>query len=165
MEIWHLLITDKFLFWTFREWEIRSFFRDKKLMKRWYLLITEMFLFWTFQRRKIRSFFWGKKLMERWYLPINEKFLFWAFPWWKMQPFLETKSYWKDDIYWLLKVLVLNFSVMGIRSFFQPKSWCKGNICLVFLSFPWYSRTWEMRFFVQCINWSWIKNLINIWIW
>ena len=162
--MWHLLITDKFLFWTFREWEIRSFFRDKNIMKRWYLLITEIFLFWTFQRRKMRSFFWSKKLMERWYLPINEKFLFWAFPWWKMWPFFEKKSYWKDDIYWYWKVLVLSFSVMGIRSFFQPKSWCKGNICLVFFSFPWYSRTWEMQFFVQCINWSWIKNLINIWI-
>ena len=109
--------------------------------------------------------------------------------------FFEAKSWWKDDIYQLMKsscfelfrdgkcgrflrkkvtgkmiftdywkVLVLSFSVMGIRSFFQPKSWCKGNICLVFFSFPWYSRTWEMQFFVQCINWSWIKNLINIWI-
>ena len=29
MEIWYLLITEKFLFWTFREWEIRSFLRQK----------------------------------------------------------------------------------------------------------------------------------------
>ena len=29
MEKWHLLITEKFLFWTFREWEIRSFFETK----------------------------------------------------------------------------------------------------------------------------------------
>ena len=121
MEIWHLLITDKFLFWTFREWEIRSFFRDKKLMKRWYLLITEMFLFWTFQRRKIRSFFWGKKLMERWYLPINEKFLFWAFPWWKMWPFFEKKSYWKDDIYWLLKSSCFELFGDGNKVFFSAK--------------------------------------------
>ena len=78
------------------------------------------------------------------------------------------------------KVLVLNFSVVGntvffwvrklmerwylliteflfwtfwwweIRSFFQPKSWWKDDIYLVFLSFPWYSRTWEIWFFAQC---------------
>ena len=43
-----LLITGKFLFWTFRWLEIRSFFRVKKLMERWYLLVTEKSLFWTF---------------------------------------------------------------------------------------------------------------------
>ena len=48
--------------------------------------------------------------------------------------------------YW--EVLVLNFSVMGNTVFFQPKSWWKDDIYLVFLSFPWYSRTWETRFFV-----------------
>ena len=29
MEIWYLLITEKFLFWTFRGWKIRSFLRQK----------------------------------------------------------------------------------------------------------------------------------------
>ena len=29
MERWYLLITDKFLFWTFRWWEIRSFLQPK----------------------------------------------------------------------------------------------------------------------------------------
>ena len=37
MEIWYLLITEMFLFWTFRWWVIRSFF-SQKLMDRWYLL-------------------------------------------------------------------------------------------------------------------------------
>ena len=82
IDIWYLLITEKFLFWSFLEWEIR-FFWDKTLMERWYLLITEKFLFWTFWVRKIRSFF-------------------------------ETKSWWKDDIYWLLKS-----SCFGL-----PKSFC-----------------------------------------
>ena len=66
-------------------------------------------------------FFWVKKLMERWYLLVTEKFLFWTFRWWEIQ------------------------------YFFQPKSWWKNDIYLVFLSFPWYSRTWEIRFFVQCL--------------
>ena len=64
-------------------------------------------------------FFWVKKLMERSYLLVTEKFLFWTFRWWE------------------------------IRSFFQPKRWWKDDIYLVFLSFPWYSRTWEIRFFVR----------------
>ena len=66
--------------------------------------------------------------------------------------------------YW--KVLVLNFSMMRntlffstkklierlclLGSFFQQKSWWKDDICLVFLSFPWYSRTWEIWLLVQC---------------
>ena len=29
MERWYLLVTEKFLFWTFRWWEIRSFFSQK----------------------------------------------------------------------------------------------------------------------------------------
>ena len=92
----------------------------------------------------------------------------------------EPKSWWKYDIYWLLKsscfnlfgngkyglflsqevdgkmiftgyweVLVLNFSVMGNTVFFQSKSWWKDDIYVVFLSFLWYSRTWEIWFFGQ----------------
>ena len=32
-EIWYLLITGKVLFWTFRWWEIRSFFESRSLWK------------------------------------------------------------------------------------------------------------------------------------
>ena len=42
------------------------------------------------------------------------------------------------------KVLVLNFSGMGNTFFFDPKNWWKDDIYLAFLSFPWYSRTWEI---------------------
>ena len=44
MEIWYLLITEKFLFSSFREWNIQSF-SAKKLMKTCYLLITKKALF------------------------------------------------------------------------------------------------------------------------
>ena len=64
-------------------------------------------------------FFWVKKVKQRWYLLVTVNFLFWTFRWWE------------------------------IRSFFQPKSWWKDDIYLVFFSFPWYSRTWEIRFLVQ----------------
>ena len=51
--------------------------------------------------------------------------------------------------YW--KGLVLNLSVMENTAFSEPKSCRKDYIYLLFLRFPWYSRTWEIRFFVQCI--------------
>ena len=66
------------------------------------------------------DFFSVKKLIERWYLLVTEKFLYWTFRW------------------------------CDTRSFFQPKNWWKDDIYLVFFSFPWYSRTSEIRFFVQC---------------
>ena len=77
------------------------------------------------------------------------------------------------------KVLVLNFSEMGNTVFFEPKSWLKYKIYWLqesscfelfgdskyglfwakklmerwylpgLLSFPWYSRTWEIWFSVQ----------------
>ena len=49
MEIWSLLITEKFLFWTFQRWKIRSFFEPKSLWKDdiYWLLKSSCFeLFW-----------------------------------------------------------------------------------------------------------------------
>ena len=48
--------------------------------------------------------------------------MFWTFRWWEIRSFFQPKSRWKDDIY------------------------------LVLLSFPWYSRTWEIWYFVQCFS-------------
>ena len=85
-------------------------------------------------------FFWAKKLMKRWYLLITERFLFWTFWWW------------------------------GIRSFIQPKSWWKDDIYLVFLNFPWYYTTWEIRLFVQCFpslhckKWDFRQKAMDIFI-
>ena len=59
-------------------------------------------MFWIFWRWKI-WYFWAKKLMEIWYLLITEKFLFWTFRWWEIRSFFESRSWWKDDIYWLLR--------------------------------------------------------------
>ena len=121
-EIWYLLITEKFLFWHFRKWEIRSFLEPESWRKYVYWLLEsscfELFGDWKY------GLFWVKKLMERWYLLVTEKFLFWTFQWWE------------------------------IRYFFQPKSWWKDDIYVVFVSFLWYSRTWKIWFFAQ-----WIQNL------
>ena len=50
-----------------------------------------------------KVFSWAKKLTEIWYLLITGKFLFWTFRWWEIRSFFESRSWWKDDIYWLLR--------------------------------------------------------------
>ena len=74
-------------------------------------------------------FFWVKRLMERWYLLITEKFLFWTFWWCEIRSFFESRSWWKDDIYLLLKSSCLKLSGDGkYGSFFESRSWWKDDI-------------------------------------
>ena len=94
----------------------------------------EYYVYWLlkvlvlkFLEMKNTAFFWDKKLMEVWYLLTTEKFLFWTFQRWEIRSFFETKSWWKYDIGWLLKVLVLNISEMENTVFFEPKSWWKDD--------------------------------------
>ena len=86
-----------------------------------------MFLYWIFWRWKIR-YFWAKKLMEIWYFLITEKLFFWSFREWKIRPFLSQKVAGKMIFtdYW--KVLILTFSGMGNTVFFESKSWWKVDI-------------------------------------
>ena len=96
------------------------FFWVKNLMEIWNFCVTVKVLFWTFWGWDIQSFFEPKKLMQRWYLLITEKFLFWTFRWWEIRSFLSQEVYGKTIFY------------------------------LVFFSFPWYYRSWEIWFFIQC---------------
>ena len=57
----------------------------------------------TFSEMGNTVFSWAKKLTEIWYLLITGKFLFWTFRWWEIRSFFESRSWWKDDIYWLLR--------------------------------------------------------------
>ena len=66
-------------------------------------------------------YFWAKQLMEILYLLIIKRFLVWSFRNWEIRSFFEPKSWWKDYIYWLLKVVVLNFLVMKNTVFFWVK--------------------------------------------
>ena len=98
MEIWYLLITENFLFWTFQRWKIRSFFEPKLWWKGYIYWLLKSSCFELFGNRKYglflsqevnrkmiftdywkfivlnslgmgnMVFFWAKKLMERWYL-------------------------------------------------------------------------------------------------
>ena len=115
-----IIFTEKFLFGSFREWEMRFFFLSQKVDGK--MIFTDYWkvLVLNFLMMGNTVFFSVKKLMERWFLLVIEKFLFWTFWWWETRPF------------------------------FQPKYWLKDDIYLVFLSFPWYSRTCEIWFFVQC---------------
>ena len=155
--VWNTMFTgyQNVLVFKFSKVENTVFFQAKKLMETWYLFIYllywtalvlnfseignafffepkswwkhDIYLFIILNRSCFKLFrdgkcvlFWAKMLMERWHLLLTEKFLFWTLRWWQIWSFFQSKRWWKDDIY------------------------------LVFLSFPWYSRTWEICFFVQC---------------
>ena len=62
--------------------------------------------------------------------------------------FFEPGSWWKDDIYWLLRSSCFELVGDGKYGLYSAKNWWKDDIYLVFLSFPWYSRTLEIWFFV-----------------
>ena len=93
--------------------------------------------------------FWAIKLMERRYLLITEKLFVLNFSVMGIRSFFESRSWWKDDIYCLPRRSCFELFGDGKYGLFQPKSWLKDDIYLVFLSFPWYSRTWEIWFFAQ----------------
>ena len=84
------------------EMENRVFFRAKKLMKRWYLLNTEKFLFWTFWRWEI-GLFVNQKFDEKMIFTDQWKVLVLKFLEMGNTVFFEPESWWKYDIYWLLK--------------------------------------------------------------
>ena len=91
MERWYLLIIEKFLFWSFWEWEVRSFFSQRV---DGYMIFTDYwkFLVLNFSVMENTVFFSVKKLMERWYLLVTEKFLFWTFRWWEIRSFFSAKK-------------------------------------------------------------------------
>ena len=109
MESWYLLITESFLFRTFRRRKIQSSFEPKNWSKNCIYWLPKIYSFEFFRDKKyglflspkvdgnmiftdywkvlvlnfseMRNtvFFWAKKLMERWYLLITEKFSFRTF--------------------------------------------------------------------------------------
>ena len=102
MERWHLLITQKFWFWNFRDWEIRSFLKPKRGRKDDIYRLLKSSCFELFEDGKY-GLFLSQKFDVKWYLLITEMFLFWTFWRWEILSFFEPKSWWKDDSYRLLK--------------------------------------------------------------
>ena len=154
----------KFLFWTCRWWEIRSSFDSKSWCKMifslaWNTMFSEFgkVLVLNFSEIGNTFFFY---LKSWWKVDIFLVFLnfLWTFQRWEIRCSFDSKSWCKIIFFSALntmfskygKVLVLNFSEIGNTFFFYLKSWWKVDIFLVFLNFLWYSRTWEIWFFVQC---------------
>ena len=120
MEIWHLLITEKFFFDLFGNGKYGIFLSQKVDGK---IIFTDYWkvLVLIFSGMENAVSFWAKKLMERWYLLITEKFLFWTFRWWEIRSFLSQEVDGKMIFTGYWEVLVLNFSVMGNMVFFSVK--------------------------------------------
>ena len=105
MQRWYLLISQKFLFWTFQRWEIQSLFETRGWWKWWYLLITEKFFFELFGGGK-----YGLLLGQA----VDEKMIFAGY---REVPvlnisvmgntiFFQPKSWWKVDNF----LIFLSFS-------------------------------------------------------
>ena len=68
--------------------------------------------------------------------------------------FFEPKCWWKNDIYWLLKISCWNFSMMGNTVFFEPRSWWKRWYLLITEKFLfWTFRWWKIRSFFEARSW------------
>ena len=75
----------------------------------------------TFSEMGNTVFSWAKKLTEIWYLLITGKFLFWTFRWWEIRSFFESRSWCKDDIYWLTRSSCFELFGDGKYGFFSQK--------------------------------------------
>ena len=151
-----LLIAKGPLFWTFVGWKIRSFLSQKSgrnmiFTDYWKIFVLnfsgkgnaaffetkswwKVGIYWLPKSSSFEllcngkyGLFWDKKMMERLYLLTTENFLF-----------------------LLSKRSCFEHFGDGKYGLFEPKIWCKGNIYFGFLNCPWYSKTREIRFFVQC---------------
>ena len=111
MERLHLLITENFLYWTFRRGEIRSFFEPKTWWKYIYWLLKSSCS--EFFKDGKYGFFWVKKLMEIWYLLITEEIMVWTFPRLEIGPFLSQKV---DERWYLLGIFELSMIVQDLEN-------------------------------------------------
>ena len=84
MERWYLLVTEKFLFWTFPLWRNTVIFEAKSKWKD--------DIYWLVKS----SYFWA-----------TEKFLFWDFRWWEIRPFFSQKFYVKVRFTWVFELSMI----------------------------------------------------------
>ena len=100
MEIWYLLIIGKFLFWSFWECKIRSFFEPKKLWKDDIYWLLKNFCFKLFGDGKYGLFLSqkvdGKMIFAGYWEVIVLNFLVMG-----NVVFFQSKNWWKDYIYFV----------------------------------------------------------------
>ena len=100
---WNIIFSDNFKVLVLKFLEIKNMvFLSQKVDGN--MMFTDYWkvLVLTFPEMGNTIFSWAKKLTQI-YLPITGKFLFSTFRWWEIRSFLESKSWWKDDIYWLMR--------------------------------------------------------------
>ena len=101
--------------------------------------------------------FWAKKVDGKMIFTDYWKFLFWTFRWWKIRSFFESRSWWKDDIYWLLRSSCFDLSEMGNTVFSEPKVDGKTIFTDYWTFLFWTFRWWEIRSFLsQEVDWKMI---------
>ena len=140
METWYLLFHEKFLFWIFWWWKIRSFFSqnvDGKMIftDYWKVLVLNFLVMGN------TVSFWIKKLMERWYFTGYWKAL--ALNFLVMGDFFQPKGWWKDDIYlvffssrWYSRTLGIWFFVQWRLTLTQVVE--EGRSEILSCKFPFY---------------------------
>ena len=114
---WYLLVTKKFLFWTFRWWKIRSFLQPKSWWK------DDIYIVFL-------SFLWCPRTWEKWFFAQCIKFLVSTlykkeivsdplrlYNW--CMPKDETKETDKLLLYFLKNFLRLSFSINTFRNFWK----------------------------------------------
>ena len=110
-------------------------------------------MLWIFWRWKIWHF-WAKELMGMWYLLITEKVLVLIFSGMGNTVFFSARSWWKDDIYWLLKSSCLELLSDGKCDLFWVNKLMKRWYLLVTEKFLfWTFWWWEIRSFLQPKSW------------
>ena len=116
------------------------------------------FLALKFSEMENTGFFRAEKLMEIWYLLITEKFLFWIFRRWEIWSFFEPKSWWKDDIYWLLKISCFEIFGDGKYSLSSAKKLMERwyLLCLFRLSMIFQDLG---NMVLRAVPWVWLNGL------
>ena len=153
MEIWHLLITEKFFFDLFGNGKYGIFLSQKVDGK---IIFTDYWkvLVLIFSGMENAVSFWAKKLMERWYLLITEKFLFWTFWWWEIRSFFQSRSWWKDDIY----LVFLSFPWYSRKYGFWRSESCRPKVCK-FIIKETLTQVFSCEFCKICKNTFWTEHL------
>ena len=99
--------------------------------------------------------FWAKKVDGKMIFTDYWKFLFWNFRWWKIRSFFESRSWWKDDIYLLLRSSCFDLSEIGNTVFFELKVDGKTIFTDYWTFLIWTFQWWEIRSFLsQEVDWK-----------
>ena len=116
MERWYLLITEKFLFFTFRWWEIWSFLGQEVDGKDYIYWLQKSSCFKLCDDDKY-GLFLSQEVDGKDYFYCLQK----TFPWWEIWSFFNQKMDGKMIFTGYREVIILNFSVMGNAIFFLAK--------------------------------------------